>query len=390
MPFGFLKKTFLSPLLEFIHDSRAIGILILVNTVLSLLLANTGWSESYIALINQEVHLGSQLPHTVLHWINDGLMALFFFMAGMEIKRELKVGELASLKKSIMPVMGAIGGMLGPALIFVSIHAGSDYANGWGIPMATDIAFSLGVASLLGSRAPIVLKIFLTALAIIDDLGAIMAIALFYTSTLNMAYLFAGLLIFMLLTLLNYLKVRFGVLNFLLGIGLWFCIFNSGIHATIAGVLFAFTIPLHKLSSIEHAIHNYVNFLIIPLFVLANTAIVIPSGIAAQLVSPLSLGIMLGLLLGKPAGILFFCWITVKLKLGELAKGLTWKHMFGLGLLAAIGFTMSIFIAMLAFKDSFTQDISKMAVMTASVTAIIAAWVWFKFFTKPGKEKVLA
>jgi NhaA family Na+:H+ antiporter len=390
MPFRFLQRTFLSPLLEFIHDSRAIGIMILVNTALSLLLANTAWSEEYLSAINFEIHLGSKLPHTILHWINDGLMALFFFMAGMEIKRELKVGELASLKKSIMPVMGALGGMLVPALIFLLFNKGSIYSNGWGIPMATDIAFSLGVASLLGSRAPIVLKIFLTALAIIDDLGAIIAIAVFYTATLHMAYLFAGLLVFLLLTLLNHLKIRFGFWNFLLGIALWFCIFNSGIHATIAGVLFAFTIPLHKLSDIEHAIHNYVNFLVIPLFVLANTAIVIPAGITHQLFTPLSMGIVLGLLLGKPAGILLFCWLTVKLKLGELAKGLNWKHMAGLGLLAAIGFTMSIFISLLAFTDSSTQDISKMAVMTASVTAMIVAWTWFKMFTKPVKGKVLA
>ena len=390
MPIHFLKRTFLSPLLEFIHDSRAIGVLILINTAVSLIVANTAWGSGYLSLINHEVHLGAQLPHTVLHWINDGLMAIFFFMAGMEIKRELKVGELASLKKSIMPVMGAIGGMLFPALIFLAFNAGTINSNGWGIPMATDIAFSLGVASLLGSRAPIVLKIFLTALAIIDDLGAIVAIALFYTSTLKVAYLFAGLLIFMLLNLLNFLKIRFGVWNFLFGIALWFCIFNSGIHATIAGVLFAFTIPLNKLHDIEHAIHNYVNFLIIPLFVLANTAILIPSGMMTQLTSSLSIGIILGLLIGKPTGIIFFCWLTVKLKLGELAKGLEWKHMLGLGFLAAIGFTMSIFISMLAFKDSFTQDISKMAVMTASVTAIAASFVWFKFFTKPGKSKALA
>ncbi|HMP88051.1 MAG TPA: Na+/H+ antiporter NhaA, partial [Lacibacter sp.] len=206
----------------------------------------------------------------------------------------------------------------------------------------------------------------------------------------KLLYLLGGLLIFGLLIAWNHLKLPFGFWNFLLGGVLWFLIFNSGIHATIAGVLFAFTIPLKHLSSIEHQLHNYVNFLIIPLFVIANTAIIIPSGFAGELGSPLSLGIILGLLVGKPAGILLFCWITVKLKLGELAKGIRWKHMVGLGLLAAIGFTMSIFISMLAFKDTETQDISKMAVMIASFIAIAASYTWFKFFTKPPRQKAVA
>jgi len=318
----------------------------------------------------------------VLHWINDGLMAIFFFQVGMEIKREMVTGELASIKQSILPVAGALGGMLVPALIFILFNSGTEFANGWGVPMATDIAFSLGIASLLSGRVPLALKIFLTALAIIDDLGAIVAIAIFYTSTIKFVYLFSGLGIFALLLVLTRFKVKFGFWNFLLGAALWFCFFNSGVHATIAGVLFAFTIPIKKLDGIEHALRNYVNFLIIPIFALANTAIVIPLGFTEHMTNSLSIGIIAGLLLGKPLGIVLFCWLLVKLKIGQLAEGINWKHMIGLGLLAGIGFTMSIFISMLAFKDSFTQDISKMAVMVASVLAIICGYAWFKFFIK--------
>ena len=382
MPFSFLKRTFISPLLEFIQDSRAVGIILIICTVVSLLLSNTGWGAAYITFWNTEVHLSSTLPHSVLHWINDGLMAVFFFLVGMEIKRELIIGELSSIKQAILPVVGALGGMLVPAFIFILFNINTPFSNGWGIPMATDIAFSLGVASLLGSRVPVALKIFLTALAIIDDLGAIIAIAAFYTSTLHLVYLLIGLLLFAVLLIWNYLKLPFGFWNFILGFALWFCFFNSGVHATIAGVLFAFTIPVSKLSSIEHGIHNYVNFLIIPLFALANTAISIPAGFVQHLSNSLSFGIIFGLMLGKPIGIVLFCWITVKMKWGELAEGINWNHMIGLGLLAAIGFTMSIFISMLAFKDSFTQVISKMAVMVSTIIAIIFAYVWFKYFTK--------
>lgn len=382
MPFHFLKRTFVSPLLEFIHDSRAVGVMLLICTLISLLISNTFLGEYYLSFWNAEVHLGAYMPHTILHWINDGLMAIFFFQVGMEIKREMVSGELSSIKQSILPVAGALGGMLVPAFIFILFNSGTEFANGWGVPMATDIAFSLGIASLLTGRVPLALKIFLTALAIIDDLGAIVAIAIFYTSTIKFVYLFSGLGIFVLLLLLTRFRVKFGFWNFLLGAALWFCFFNSGVHATIAGVLFAFTIPIKQLDGIEHALHNYVNFLIIPIFALANTAIIIPHGFTAHITNSLSIGIVMGLLIGKPLGIVLFCWLLVKLKIGQLAAGITWNHMIGLGLLAGIGFTMSIFISMLAFKDSFTQDISKMAVMAASVLAIICGYAWFKFFIK--------
>jgi Na+:H+ antiporter, NhaA family len=390
MPFKFLKRTFISPLLEFIHDSRAIGIMLIICTALSLIISNSSWGNGYALFWNKETHLSHYLPHTIIHWINDGLMALFFFQVGMEIKRELLCGELSSFKKSILPVAGAFGGMLVPALIFIFFNAGTEFANGWGIPMATDIAFSLGVASLLGKRVPLSLKIFLTALAIIDDLGAIVAIAVFYTETIHFSYLFAGLGIVGALAVWNYFKLPFGFWNFLLGLAIWFCFFNSGVHATIAGVLFAFTIPIKKLDHIEHSLHNYVNFLIIPVFALANTAIIIPDGFVQNLGNSLSIGIMAGLLIGKPVGIVGFSFLLVKLKAGSLANDIQWKHMIGLGLLAAIGFTMSIFISMLAFKSSFTQDMSKMAVMVASFMAMAAAYAWFKIFTKARTKKAVA
>ncbi|HEX4956869.1 MAG TPA: Na+/H+ antiporter NhaA [Lacibacter sp.] len=390
MPLKFLKRSFLSPLLEFIHDSRAVGIMLIICTAVSLLISNTGWGNSYAAFWNSETHLSHYVPHTVIHWINDGLMAIFFFQVGMEIKRELLCGELASFKKSILPVAGALGGMLVPALIFFAFNKGTEFQNGWGIPMATDIAFSLGVASLLGKRVPLSSKIFLTALAIIDDLGAIVAIAVFYTETIQLSYLFGGLGVVAFLAIWNYFKLPFGFWNFLLGLVTWFCFFNSGVHATIAGVLFAFTIPIKKLDPIEHSLHNYVNFLIIPVFALANTAIIVPDGFVQNLGNNLSIGIMAGLLIGKPLGIVGLTFLLVKLKAGSLAKDIQWKHMIGLGLLAAIGFTMSIFISMLAFKSSFTQDESKMAVMVASLIAMLLAYAWFKIFTKEKKGKAVA
>jgi NhaA family Na+:H+ antiporter len=275
-----------------------------------------------------------------------------------------------------------MGGMIFPALIFLFFNNGTDLSNGWGIPMATDIAFSLGVASLMGSRAPLTLKIFLTALAIIDDLGAIIAIAFFYTSSINFYYLAGGIILWILLLIANKLKWPFGILNYIAGFALWLMIFNSGVHATVAGVLFAFTIPINLVSKLEHKLHNPVQFIIIPLFVLANTAIALPTEFIHHLSGQLSMGILAGLLIGKPLGILSFCYATVKLKLGELPLGVSWKHMTGLGLLAAIGFTMSIFIAMLAFDDLQLQDQSKTAVIAASLLAIIFSWIWFMLIPK--------
>lgn len=375
-------KTFLSPFLEFIHDSRAIGIILLLCTFLSLLMANSGSSSAYLQFWNTSVTHNNYLPHSMLHWINDGLMAIFFFLVGMEIKREMISGELASLKKSLLPVLAAAGGMIVPALIFIFFNTKTDYSHGWGIPMATDIAFSLGVASLLGKRVPLGLKVFLTALAIIDDLGAIITIAIFYSAALQWYYLLAAALLLIILLLLNKFKIKFGWWNYLLGLALWFCIFNSGIHATIAGVLFAFTIPLNKLPSLEHKFHDAVNFLILPLFALANTAIIFPADISAAVSSSLSLGIIAGLLLGKPLGITFICFIAVKLNIAQLPSKTNWQKLLGAGILAGIGFTMSIFISMLAFDNAAWQDISKIAVLAASLLAMLIGFLWLRFFTK--------
>lgn len=309
-------------------------------------------------------------------------MAIFFFLVGMEIKREMISGELSSLKKSLLPVLAAFGGMVVPALIFIFFNGKTNYSHGWGIPMATDIAFSLGVASLLGKRVPLGLKVFLTALAIIDDLGAIITIAIFYSTALQWYYLLAAALLLIILLLLNKFKIKFGWWNYLLGLALWFCIFNSGIHATIAGVLFAFTIPLNKLPSLEHKFHDAVNFLILPLFALANTAIIFPADISAAVSSSLSLGIIAGLLLGKPLGITLICFLAVKLNIAQLPSKTNWQKLLGVGILAGIGFTMSIFISMLAFDNAAWQDISKIAVLAASLLAMLIGFLWLRFFTK--------
>jgi len=382
----FFRKNLVDPFVDFIQDSRAVGIILLICTTLSLILANTSFAFNYFSAINVELPLAPvapiHLPHTLLHWINDGLMAIFFFLAGMEIKREITRGELSSFSQAILPLVAAIGGMLVPAFIFFFINKGTAYTNGWGIPMATDIAFSLGIAALLGSKVPLGLKIFLTALAIIDDLGAILAIAIFYSVTIHWIYIGIAAVIILLLYLLMHFKI-FGFFNFLLGILLWYCFFNSGIHATIAGVIFAFFIPGDQLQKIEHKLHTPVNFLIIPLFALANTAILLPGDIAGAINTTLSWGIIAGLLIGKPLGIFAACFLTVQLKWGTLPTNTSWRHLIGAGLLAGIGFTMSIFIATLAFDNSSTIDVSKIAVLAGSFLSIILGIAWIHFFCKP-------
>jgi NhaA family Na+:H+ antiporter len=309
-------------------------------------------------------------------------MTIFFFLVGMEIKREIINGELSSLKRSMLPIMAAIGGMLAPALIFNFFNGTTPYQHGWGIPMATDIAFSLGVASLLGKRIPLSLMVFLTALAIIDDLGAIITIAIFYSVSIQVYYLLVGALLMILLIILNLAKVKFSGWHYLIGLALWFCFFNSGIHATIAGVLFAFTVPVSKLSELENKFHNAVNFFILPLFALANTAIFLPADTLSSAGSTLSLGIIAGLLIGKPLGITLISFIAVKLQIAELPENTNWKKLFGAGILAGIGFTMSIFISMLAYNTPAWQDLSKIAVLIASFMAMILGFLWLRFFTK--------
>lgn len=363
---------------RFINDSRSVGALLFISSVLSIIIANGSGGGSYIDFWDKGVASpsGLHLPHSILHWINDGLMALFFFLVGMEIKRELVAGELSSLKKSLLPLFAALGGMLVPAGIYAIFNSQTEYHHGWGIPMATDIAFSLGVAAMLGKKVPVGLKTFLMALAIIDDLGAIVVIALFYGSNIQWLYIIAAAAITVALFLFPRLKIKFGWWNFLLGIVLWYCLFNSGIHATIAGVLLALTIPLDKLDHLIHQLHVPVNFFVLPVFAFANTAILIPAEFLEALNTSLNHGIMGGLFLGKPIGILLACWILVKLKWGELPRNTTWTQLAGIGVLAGIGFTMSIFITMLAFNDPASQDMAKSGVLVVSVLAMIVGYIW--------------
>ena len=380
------RRKIIDPFLDFIHDSRSVGIILLICTAVSLLLANTSFAATYFSFINIDIPVITiipvHLPHTLQHWINDGLMAVFFFLAGMEIKREITGGELSSFSQAILPLLAAIGGMVVPALIFFFINNGTNYTNGWGIPMATDIAFSLGIAALLGSRIPLSLKIFLTALAIIDDLGAILAIAIFYSAAIHWIYLgIAAIIIFVLYLLMRF--NNFGIFNFLLGILLWYCFYNSGIHATLAGVIFAFFIPTNQLQKLEHKLHTSVNFLIIPIFALANTAIVLPENITVTINTTLSWGIIAGLLIGKPLGIVSASYVAVQLKWGTLPSNTSWRHIIGAGLLAGIGFTMSIFIATLAFEDNVTIDIAKISALAGSFLSIVFGIIWIRFFCKP-------
>jgi NhaA family Na+:H+ antiporter len=376
----FIKNTFLHPLQEFIHDSRAIGIILLLSTTISLALANMGGGSSYIHFwefhfdntTNHHTHFGIlSLPNSPLVIINDFLMAFFFFLAGMEIKREILQGELASFKKSILPIVAAVGGMIIPAILYIQFNRNGIYVKGWAIPTATDIAFTLGVASLLGKRVPVALKIFITALAIIDDLGAIIVIALFYGGSIKLLYLLGCAIIAGTLLLLKRFQVKFGLIHFILGFILWYCMFNSGIHATVAGVVFALFIPVDKLSSFELKLHAPVYFLIMPIFALANTAIVFPENGLSVLSNTLSWGIIAGLVLGKPLGICGACYVLVKKKIAQLPNDTNWYQMIGASILAGIGFTMSIFIATLAFSSSILQDQAKVAVLCASLVASI-------------------
>lgn len=385
MPQKRINKLF-SPLRDFINDSRSSGIILISCTIASLTFSNLSFSKSsytsfwgkYLKLIPFEF---LTLPETVLLNINDVLMTLFFFLVGMEIKRELTIGELATIRKSLLPVLAAIGGMIFPALIFSVYNFYTEGKSGWGIPMATDIAFSLGVLSLLGKKVPIQLKIFLAALAIIDDLGAIITIAIFYTAKLNLTYLLIAFICVLVLIILNKLKIKslfFYAIPVLL---LWYAVFNSGIHATIAGVIASFAIPLSSLSKLEHLLYRPVNFVIMPLFALANTAIVLPDSFGDVFKSTISYGVILGLSLGKPLGIFFFSFIAIKLKIASLPSNTTYKQLWGIGLLGGIGFTMSIFTSTLAYSNDLFQVISKVSVIIGSLIASVMGYAYLNNYS---------
>ena len=363
----------------FFKSEKSGGILLILATILSLFLANSMFQLEYISFWNTEI-----AGNSIVHWINDGLMTIFFLLIGLELEREIYNGELSNRKKAALPIFGALGGMLIPALLFSVINFGTKTQSGAGIPMATDIAFAVGILSLLGKNVPTSLKIFLTALAVIDDLGAIIIIAVFYTSTISFLNLGIALSVLGFLFALNRYKIQSIIPYSIGGIIMWYFMMHSGIHPTIAGVLLAFVIPFgdgsEKSTSakLQHFLHKPVAFLILPLFALANTCLIINGDWHSILLQSNSLGIILGLIVGKPFGIFIFTFLGVFLGLCELPKDLKWKNILGAGFLGGIGFTMSIFITLLAFSDSELIVSSKIAIVIASTIAAIVGYFSLK------------
>lgn len=362
---------------DFFESEKAGGLILVFVVVVSLALSNSPWQKEYIGLWHTE--LGG---NSITHWINDGLMAIFFLLIGLELEREVYHGELSNIKNASLPIFGAIGGMFVPAGIFLLLNFGTDTQGGAGIPMATDIAFAVGILSLLGNRVPASLKIFIIALAIIDDLGAIIVIAIFYTTTITLTNLFIGLGIFGFLLILNRLKIHNLIPYIVGGVAMWYFILHSGVHPTITGVLLAFAIPFgsgdEKSPSynLQLSLHKPVAFFILPLFALANTSIPIDSNWQAGLIEANSLGIIAGLVIGKPLGIWLFTLVGVGLGVCTLPQDLQWKNIIGAGFLAGIGFTMSIFISILAFSDEEVVNNSKIAILVASIVAGTIGFFW--------------
>jgi len=423
------------PIKNFIEKKTSVGILLIFSAVLAMIIANSFLAEQYHSFFKQYVYVGFNdfvIKKNILHWINDGLMSMFFFLVGLELKREIMQGELASVRAAILPIAAAIGGMIFPALIYWLFTQGTTAVSGWGIPMATDIAFALGILYLLGDRVPMSLKVFLTAVAIVDDLGAVLVIAFFYTSEISMESLALGGFFLFILMIGNFLGIRNTLFYTIIGIGgLWLAILLSGVHATIAAVLAAFTIPMTKrintplflrkarifinrikqqnllrskkigdaedkmnitmekismlteeatppLQRLEHALHPFVSFVVLPIFAFANAGVTIDSNSFSYLSSPITLGVILGLLLGKVLGITLMTKLMVVLKLCTLPNGIQWKHVLGLAFLAAIGFTMSLFITELAFENEIQRVQAKIGILTVSLIAGIMGYFFLK------------
>ncbi len=437
------RRTFsdrlLRPFQEFATVSASSGILLLACTVAALAWANSPWSESYAGLWQTKLTAGFgsfALSKPLILWINDGLMAVFFFVVGLEIKREMLVGELSSVKQAALPMAGALGGMIVPALIYTAFNAGGEGARGWGIPMATDIAFALGALALLGDRVPLSLKVYLTALAIVDDIGAVLVIAVFYTSAIWWASLAAGFLLLAIMIGANLAGFRHPLVYILLGIAVWIAFLKSGVHATVAGVLMAMTIPsrsridapefleygrgalneferaaesnkelltnqdqqaaIHLLENacelaatplqrMEHGLHPWVTFFIMPVFALANAGVTLDGRLASLLLTPVSLGVIAGLVLGKQIGITLFSWLAVRAGFAALPEQVTWRQIYGVAWLAGIGFTMSLFIANLAFGDSAFLSEAKLGILAASLIAGVTGWFLLRH-TPPAGE----
>ena len=413
---------------QFAHSEASGGLVLLACTAIALAWANSPWSESYFHLWEVPVTIGAPgfgLTETLHHWINDGLMAVFFFVVGLEIKREMLVGELSSVRQAALPIAAAVGGMVVPAALFTLVNFGGPGAAGWGIPMATDIAFALGIVALLGSRVPLALKVFLAALAIVDDIGAVLVIAVFYTATISWTSLGVAAVVLAVLLTFNRANVRHPAPYALLGIVLWVAFLKSGIHATIAGVLLAMTIPARTriaqlavaaqvrdglaefeeasgpavnvmtnsaqqeaieriedacegaqtpLMRLEHGLHGIVALAIMPIFALANAGVALGGDLAGAFAQPVTLGIMLGLVVGKPLGIMLASWLAVRSGVAVLPGGATWRLVHGISWLAGIGFTMSLFIAGLAFPDAALLDASKLGILAASIAAGLTGW----------------
>ena len=371
---------------QFFHTEAASGVVLILFAVAALIWANSPWGSTYTSLWQTKLTIGwgdFALSKAIILWINDGLMAIFFFVVGLEIKREILSGELSSLKKASLPIAAAIGGMAVPALIYTALNIGQTGSAGWGIPMATDIAFALGILALLGKRVPLSLKIFLTAVAIVDDIGAVLVIALFYTAKLSLLSLGIGAGILLLLFVANRINLRHPLIYIVLGIALWVAILKSGIHATIAGVLLAMTIPagstkgddghslLHRM---EHALHPWVAYAIMPVFALANAGVVLAGESAISVAHPVTLGIIAGLLLGKQGGIMLAVWLMLRTNLTEKPADMSWRHIYGVSWLAGIGFTMSLFITGLAFTDAAILTAAKVGILIASLIAGVIGW----------------
>lgn len=368
---------------EFFRSEQSSGVILILCTFVSIFVANSALGARYLDFWHQKVGFeagGFILRQSVEHWINDGLMAIFFLLIGLEIERELYAGELSSLKNASLPVLAAVGGMAFPALFHFLFNRGSEFQNGVGIPMATDIAFALGVLALLGSRIPASLKIFLAALAIVDDLGAIAVIALFYTDDLSILFLALALGVFVALVVLNRLKVHNLWVYLIPGLFMWYFMLRSGVHATVAGVLLAFALPFadggenSPSYKLQHFLHKPVAFFIVPLFALANTGIVFGEAWTQKLTSSNSLGIFTGLFFGKPIGIVLLSFVAIRLGWSRLPLGVSWRHILGAGFLGGIGFTMSIFITLLAFSDPEIIQASKTSVLLTSLVSGVTGY----------------
>ncbi len=374
------------PFKWFFKLEAASGLVLLFSAVLALIISNSSYSTHYFEYLEKYIFIGFNeigLKLSILHWINDALMAIFFFFVTLEIKREFLQGELSNFKQALLPIIAAVGGMVVPALIYVFVNLGDpETMNGWAIPSATDIAFSLGVLSLLGKRVPLSLKVFLTALAIIDDLGAILIIAIFYSGDLNIKYLLLMLAAFIILLITNKFNIKKFLPYLIVGIFLWDFTHNSGIHATIAGVLLAMTIPHRKkekdfslLIKVEHAISPYVAFGIMPLFAFANAGVSLEGLSFSSLLDKVPLGIVLGLFVGKQLGVFVFSYISIKLKIAQMPSNTSWYNFYGVGILTGIGFTMSLFVGNLAFVENMQyMDGVKIGVLTGSLLSTLAGY----------------